>query len=751
MGIEDLTQIISDNYSQTDRELVLRAYRVAEQAHREQKRASDEPYINHCIAVAIILAEMHVPPEVIAAGLLHDTVEDTEITLHDLRRDFGDEIASLVDGVTKLTQLPRVSRGDQHPEDVIREEEQRQIAERRGIPDPELAAEQMARSRKHDLVSETLRKTFIAMGDDVRVVLIKLADRLHNMRTLGYMPASKRKRIAQETMDIFAPLANRLGIWQMKWELEDLAFRYIDPEKYKEIATHLAERRNDREREMEEITKKLQALSAEVGTKAEITGRPKHIYSIYKKMVRKGVQFDMIHDVRGVRILVPDVQACYSMLGVIHTHWRPIPGQFDDYIAVPKDNFYQSLHTAVVYDDGKTLEVQIRTPEMDQNAELGIAAHWRYKEGVARDDAFERRILWFRSLMEWRQDIKDAGEFVAGLKSDVFEDRVYVFTPKGDIIDLPAGSTPLDFAYHVHTDIGHRCRGAKVNGKLVSLDYQLKTGEQVEILTAKRGGPSRDWLNPNQGVVRTQRAKAKIRNWFVKQAREQNINQGRQLLDRELHRLGIGEINQEQLARSLENRSVEDMLIAIGTGDITMTRLDSQLLYEEEDDEGLKFGTRTGVDTEIQSHDTIAVVGLKGLLTTIAKCCNPVPGDDIIGYITRGRGATVHRRDCPNILRLRERERLVRVSWGEPKRTYPVSVCVKAYDRDGLIRDITNLISNEGINMNHVQVGVTQKKKLNVAVLDLVLEVREIDQLMRVLTRIETLPNVLEAIRVRPG
>jgi GTP diphosphokinase / guanosine-3',5'-bis(diphosphate) 3'-diphosphatase len=751
MGIEELTQIISENYSQTDRELVLRAYRVAEQAHREQKRASGEDYINHCIAVATILAEMHVPPEVIAAGLLHDTVEDTEITLHDLRRDFSDEIANLVDGVTKLTQLPRVSRGDQHPEEVSRDEEQRQLAERRGIPDPELAAEQMARSRKHDLMSETLRKTFIAMGDDVRVVLIKLADRLHNMRTLGYMPVSKRKRIAQETMDIFAPLANRLGIWQMKWELEDLAFRYIEPEKYKEIATHLAEKRNDREREMEEITKKLQALSTEVGTKAEITGRPKHIYSIYKKMVRKGVQFNMIHDVRGVRILVPDVQACYSMLGVIHTHWRPIPGQFDDYIAVPKDNFYQSLHTAVVYDDGKTLEVQIRTPEMDQNAELGIAAHWRYKEGVARDEAFERRILWFRSLMEWRQDIKDAGEFVAGLKSDVFEDRVYVFTPKGDIIDLPAGSTPLDFAYHVHTDIGHRCRGAKVNGKLVSLDYQLKTGEQVEILTAKRGGPSRDWLNPNQGVIRTQRAKAKIRNWFVKQAREQNINQGRQLLDRELHRLGIVEINQEQLARSLENRSVEEMLIAIGTGDITMTRLDSQLLYEEEDDEGLKFGTRTGMDTEIQSHDTIAVVGLKGLLTTIAKCCNPVPGDDIIGYITRGRGATVHRRDCPNILRLRERERLVRVSWGEPKRTYPVSVCVKAYDRDGLIRDITNLISNEGINMNQVQVGVTQKKKLNVAVFDLVLEVREIDQLMRVLTRIETLPNVLEAIRVRPG
>jgi guanosine-3',5'-bis(diphosphate) 3'-pyrophosphohydrolase len=751
MGIEDLTKLISDNYSQADRELVMRAYRVAEQAHREQKRASGEPYINHCIAVAIILAEMHVPPEVIAAGLLHDTVEDTDITLHDLRRDFGDEIANLVDGVTKLTQLPRVSRGDQHPEEAFREEEMRLIAERRGIPDPESEAEQMIRSRKHDMVSETLRKTFIAMGDDVRVVLIKLADRLHNMRTLGYMPVSKHKRIAQETMDIFAPLANRLGIWQMKWELEDLAFRYIDPKKYKEIANHLAERRYDREREMEEITKRLQLISKEVGIKAEITGRPKHIYSIYKKMVRKGVQFEMIHDVRGVRILVPDVQACYSMLGVIHTHWTPIPGQFDDYIAVPKDNFYQSLHTAVVYDDGKTLEVQIRTPEMDQNAELGIAAHWRYKEGVARDEAFERRILWFRSLMEWRQDIKDAGEFVDGLKSDVFEDRVYIFTPKGDIIDLPAGSTPLDFAYHVHTDIGHRCRGAKVNGKLVSLDYQLKTGEQVEILTAKRGGPSRDWLNPNQGVVRTQRAKAKIRAWFVKQAREQNINQGKQLLDRELHRLGITDTNQEQLARSLEFRTVDDLLIGIGTGDVTMTRLANQLMYEEEDDEGLKFGTRTGGETEIQSHDTIAVVGLKGLLTTIAKCCNPVPGDDIIGYITRGRGATVHRKDCPNILRLRERERLVRVSWGEPKRTYPVSVCVKAYDRDGLIRDITNLISNEGINMNQVSVDVTQKKKLNMAVLDLVLEVREIDQLMRVLTRIEALPNVLEASRVRPG
>lgn len=752
MGIDDLLNIISETYSPTDRELVQRAYRIAEQAHRDQIRASGEPYINHCIAVAIILAEMRVPPDVVAAGLLHDTVEDTTITLHDIRRDFGSDVANLVDGVTKLTQLPRVSRGDQHPEETLHDEELRQIAERRGLLDPEIEAEQLVRSRKHDLVSETLRKTFIAMGNDVRVVLIKLADRLHNMRTLGYMPEGKRKRIAQETMDIFAPLANRLGIWQMKWELEDLAFRYIEPEKYREIAATLAERRFDREREMEEITTRLSTLASEMGIKAEISGRPKHIYSIFKKMVRKGVPFDLIHDVRGIRIIVPDLQTCYSMLGVIHTHWRPIPGQFDDYVAVPKDNFYQSLHTAVVYEDGKTLEVQIRTPEMDHNAELGIAAHWRYKEGgVSRDDAFERRILWFRSLMEWRQDVKDAGEFVDSLKSDVFEDRVYVFTPKGDAIDLPNGSTPLDFAYHVHTDIGHRCRGAKVNGKLVSLDYPLKTGEQVEIITAKRGGPSRDWLNSNLGLVKTQRARSKIRNWFVKQAREQNVNQGRQLLERELRRLGVSAYNQEQLARSLEFRNVEDLLVALGTGDVTTTRLANQLMYEEEDDEGLKFGTRTGAETEIQDHNTIAVVGLKGLLTTIAKCCSPVPGDDIIGYITRGRGATIHRKDCPNILRLKERERVVRVSWGEPKRTYPVSVCVKAYDRDGLIRDITNLIANEGINMNQVQVDFTQKKKLNVAILDLVLEVKDIDQLMKVLTRIEALPNVLEAIRVRPG
>ena len=751
MLIETFLDMYSANYSQVDLDLILRAYRLASEAHEGQKRASSEPYINHCVAVASILAELRIPPEVIAAGLLHDVVEDTAITLDDIRRDFGNDIAKMVDGVTKLTNLPRVSRGDQHSEDEEHEEERKLMAELRGTPDPDLEVAQIARSRRYDAVSETLRKTFLAMGEDVRVVLIKLADRLHNMRTLGYMPEHKRRRIAQETLDIFAPLANRLGIWQMKWELEDLAFRYVNPEKYKEIATNLAERRTDREKELGEITGKLNDLIHRAGIKTSITGRPKHIYSIYRKMVRKGVQFDQVHDIRGVRIVVPDIPSCYSALGVIHTHWRPIPGQFDDYIAVPKDNFYQSLHTAVFYDDGKTLEVQIRTPEMDQNAELGIAAHWRYKEGGVRDDAFEKKIIWFRSLMEWRQDVEDASEFVDSLKTDVFQDRVYVFTPKGDIIDLPTGSTPIDFAYHVHTDIGHRCRGAKVNGKLVTLEYSLKTGEQVEVLTAKRGGPSRDWLNPNLGLVKTQRARAKVRYWFKKQAREQNISQGRALLDKELRRLGISDINLDQLSHRFDYRDVEDLFVAVGCGDLPLIRIANHLMQIEQDEDGLTFGSRVATDLPAQSHDTIMVVGMKGLLTTIAKCCNPVPGDEIIGYITRGRGATVHRTDCPNILRLRERERLLKVSWGEPKRTYPVSVQVKAYDRDGLARDVSNLIANEGINMGLVQAGIDHSAKLNTAVLDMILEVKDIDQLTRVLTRIEALPNVLEVHRVRPG
>ncbi len=510
MQIDELVQNLPKDFSPADLELVMRAYRVADKAHEGQKRASGEPYIFHCIAVARILADMRVPPAVIAAALLHDTVEDTSITLEEIVRDFGDEIACLVDGVTKLTQLPRVSRGDQHESELMTDPDAQATAARRGEETPDEKASRLQKSRKYDLVSETLRKTFLAMGDDVRVILIKLADRLHNMRTLSHMPEQKRRRIAQETLDIFAPLANRLGIWQMKWELEDLGFRYVDPEKYHEIAENLDSRRSTRELEMSRICKNLEEKLLTHGIKSEISGRPKHIFSIYKKMTRKGIPFDLVHDVRGVRVIVEDTNCCYSALGIIHSNWRPIPGEFDDYIAAPKDNFYRSLHTAVNYDDGKTIEIQIRTEEMHQNAELGIAAHWRYKEGASRDDDFERRILWLRSLMEWRQDVEDADEFVDSMKSDVFEDRVYVFTPKGDIIDLPASSTPIDFAYHVHTDVGHRCRGAKVNGKLVALDYTLHTGDKVEILAAKRGGPSRDWLNQNLGLVKPNERAAKF-------------------------------------------------------------------------------------------------------------------------------------------------------------------------------------------------------------------------------------------------
>jgi GTP pyrophosphokinase len=751
MKIEDLLAVLPEYYTPEDRETVERAYHTAEDAHKDQQRASGEPYINHCLAVAMILAEMRVPPDTVVAGLLHDTVEDTKLTLDDIKLDFNKEVASMVEGVTKLTKLPRVSRADQSLKEEEKEEFARQLAERRGSSDPAAELERAARSRKHELTQENMRKTFIAMGDDVRVVLIKLADRLHNMRTLGHLPEQKRRRIAQETLDIFAPLANRLGIWQIKWELEDLGFRYTEPEKYKEIARNLAERRADREREMQSIIANLKQISEKAGLKADVTGRPKHIYSIYKKMSRKGVPFDLVHDVRGLRILVPDVSSCYAMLGVIHTHWPPIPGQFDDYIAVPKDNFYRSLHTAVVYDDGKTLEVQIRTSEMHQDAELGIAAHWRYKEGASRDDAFERRIIWFRSLMDWKEDVKNASDFVDSLKSDVFEDRVYVFTPKGDVIDLPAGSTPIDFAYHVHTDIGHRCRGAKVNGKLVNLDYSLKTGDRVEVLTAKRGGPSRDWLNQNLGLVKTQRARSKIRHWFQKQAFEQNIVQGRELLEKELHRLGLNDVNLEGLAKTLDYKTPEDLMEALGTQDVSTNKLASVLMEGEKDDDGVLFGDRLSYSPGIQSHDSISVVGLKGLLTTIARCCHPVPGDDIVGYITRGRGATIHRSDCPNVLRLNERDRIVRVSWGEPKRTYPVSVRIKAYDRDGLMKDVATLVTNEGINMGSVKVGVDHTNKFNMADFHLILEVRDVEQLARVLTRIEALSNVLEAHRMRPG
>ena len=758
MQFELLMENLPASYTLADRDLIERAYRVAEEAHRQQLRASGDPYINHCVAVAAILSDLRVPANVVAAGLLHDTVEDTDLTLEELEQHFGSEVAKLVDGVTKLTHLPRVSRGDQNIDqvklEVIEDEEQRAIAARRGLPDPEDEELSRQRSRKAELAQETLRKTFLAMGEDIRVVMIKLADRLHNMRTLGYVPEAKRRRIARQTLEIFAPLASRLGIWQIKWELEDLGFRYTNPETYKEIAQNLAERRSEREEQVKKIVSSLQSLLTQNNIQAEVTGLPKHIYSIYKKMNKKGLAFNSIRDVRAVRIIVEDIPTCYSVLGLIHTRWRPLPGEFDDYIAAPKDNFYQSLHTAVIFDDGKTLEVQIRTQEMHEGAEYGIAAHWRYKEGSPRDESYERRIVWLRQIMEWMQEVEDAGEFVDSMKTDVFSDRVYVFTPNGDIIDLPSGSTSIDFAYHVHTEVGHRCRGAKINGKLVSLDYVLKTGDQVEILTAKRGGPSRDWLNPNLKLVNTNRAKSKIRHWFKRQDQDQNIASGKGLLDKELRRLSISisDINLGKTANEFGYKSPDELYTAIGVGDISISKIINFITTKERDEDSLYLEylqkkTAEEANTVRFGEDSVTVLGLKGLLTTLARCCKPAPGDEIVGYITRGRGATIHRSDCPNILRIKDRERLARVSWGEAKATYPVDIRVTAYDRDGLLRDVSTVIAEEGVNMKQVQVDVSQ----NLATFDLTLDVDDISQLSRLLNLLENLPTVREARRIKPG
>ncbi len=743
MLIEQLLSSLPERYGPVEKEYIERAYKYAEKAHSGQKRASGEAYITHCVAVASILAELRVPAIMIAVALLHDTVEDTSITLNDLQRDFSDEVAKLVDGVTKLTNLPNLSRDDQHADDTPPPKKESSTA-RPGKPEPTPVV--ASTSRKRDLASETLRKTFLAMGEDVRVILIKLADRLHNMRTLGSLPEEKRVRIAEETMEIFAPLANRLGLWQVKWELEDLAFRYINPEQYKSIAEKLAERRVDREKQIDEIITRLQTVLKGAGIESEIYGRPKHIYSIYRKMVEKGRPFEMVRDLRAVRLIVADTPTCYAALGVIHTTWRPIPHEFDDYIAAPKDNFYQSLHTAVIYDDGKPLEVQIRTPEMHQSAEYGIAAHWRYKEGAKPDKTFDQQVNWLRSLMEWRQDVDDAQEFVDGMKTDVFQDRVYIFTPRGDIIDLPAGATPIDFAYHVHTEIGHRCRGAKVDGKLVTLDYTLKTGNQVTILTAKTGGPSRDWLNPTLGLVRTQRARSKIRQWFKQQDREQNVSQGRLLLEREFRRLGLEGINVDEMARDLDLKNAEELYVALGSGDLHLGRVINKLAEIDREKVDELLVTRPASEAK-PTTDAITVLGLKGILTNIAHCCNPVPGDDIIGYITRGRGATIHRRDCPNVLRRKDKERLVRVSWGEIRRTFPIPVEVKAYDRQGLMGDISNILNDESVNLADINLKFNQ----NLAVINMIIEVTDITQLSRILTKVENLPNVLEAHRLKPG
>jgi guanosine-3',5'-bis(diphosphate) 3'-pyrophosphohydrolase len=719
LTFEELVEPI-DNLPVHERAVLKRAYSLSHEAHKGQKRKSGEDYVVHCIEVARILIDLGMDTSVIAAGLLHDVVEDTEITLKDLREQFNDEISNLVAGVTKMEQIS-LDRKDR-PEGQLRDRE-----------------------------SEFLRKTLLAMNDDVRVILIKLADRLHNMRTLGHLTREKQLRMARETMDIFAPLASRLGIWQLKWELEDLAFRYLEPERYRMIAKLIDQRRADRDYYVDQIVKRLEKKLQEQDIDSEVTGRSKHIYSISRKMERKGLPFAQIFDVRAVRIIVPDVLSCYQVLAIIHQTWRPIAGEFDDYIAAPKDNFYQSLHTAVILEDGKTLEVQIRTPEMNANAEYGVAAHWRYKERGSRadhrDELFERRLRHLRELMEVGRNVDDADEFLDVLRSDVFQDRVYVFTPRGDIIDLPAGSTPIDFAYHIHTEIGHRCRGAKINGKLVPLDYTLQVGDQVEILTAKRGGPSRDWLNPSLGYVETKRAVGKVRHWFRRQDREKMIVLGREILEREMKRLGVDKMSHDQVAAMFGLERTDDLLAQIGFGDIHPQHIATRILEMERANREEPLPSETPAPrraTRRGEPQEIHVQGTGGMLTNMARCCNPVQGEPIIGYITRGRGATIHRRDCRNVLNL-DPERLISVDWGDaPESRYQVPVIIRAYDREGLMRDIGATAADAHINMRDVSIRMQE----HMAIFNVTMEVESAAQLSSVLSRIARLSNVVEARRM---
>ncbi|MGM0378837.1 MAG: RelA/SpoT family protein [Bacillota bacterium] len=705
---------INDEY---DIEIIKEAYEFGKEAHQGQKRKSGEDFFIHPINVTLILAELKMDEETIISALLHDVVEDTSITEKEIKNKFGERVALLVDGVTKL--------GTIHYD------------------------------TKEELQAENLRKMFLAMAEDIRVIMIKLADRLHNMRTLEYMPEHKKKEKARETLEIYAPIAHRLGISKIKWELEDRSFKYLYPDKYRKLVDKVNFKRSERE---EIINRNINFLKEKVKDQVTddftIYGRAKHFYSIYKKMVNKNKKFEEIFDLTAIRILVKDVKECYAILGLCHTIWKPIPGRFKDYIAMPKANMYQSLHTTVITNDGKTLEIQIRTEEMHRVAEYGIAAHWIYKgkKGVSQKD-IEKRLAWIKRIMEWQDDLSDPTQFMDSIKVDLYENEVFVFTPDGDVFELPSGSTPLDFAYKVHTEVGHQCVGAKVNGKIVPLSYELSTGEIVSILTKKQSGPSRDWLN----IVKSNTAKNKIKRWFKKERRQENIEKGKTMFDRAIKRSEVSFKNAlkdkwiNPILKKLSLDSIEDLYEALGYGGILLKQVVPKIKEakrkEEKDKKSKKESSNGKIDKRRKVNEGVYVEGFDEIVTRFAKCCNPLPGDDIIGYVTTGRGVTIHRTDCPNMKDLKNnQERFINVYWkNSHENIFEARIKIIGRDRKGLLSEITILINEENFIVNGLNARKDNKKR---AIIELTVEIDNIKHLNKLIEKIKKVKGVIEADRI---
>ncbi len=723
ISAEELIGRIRKYHPDDDMSLVQRAYEYAEKAHANQVRKSGDPYFSHPVAVAVILTDLMLDATTIAAGLLHDCVEDVEgCTLDGVRQLFGDEVALLVDGVTKLSQLNFANR----------EEAQ----------------------------AETLRKMFLAMAKDIRVVLIKLADRLHNMRTLKYQKPERQVPIARETLDIYAPLAHRLGVYTVKWELEDLSLRYIDPEGYYELVRLVGMKREEREQLIAQVTQELKARLSEAGIKCEIDGRPKHFYSIYKKMKTQNKSFDQIMDLIAVRVLVNTKQDCYFALGIVHTIWPQVPGRFKDYISMPKANMYQSLHTTVV-NQGRPFEVQIRTFEMHRTAEYGIAAHWRYKEGKAADE-LDTKLSWLRRILDWQSDAKDPGDFSELLKFDLFADEVFVFTPRGDVVSLPRGATPLDFAYRIHSAVGNRCIGAKVNGRIVPLAHQLQTGDFVEVMTSSSShGPSRDWLN----IVKTSEAKAKIRAWLKKEQRDENIIHGREMLEREAKRLGysMSQLSRPELVETLYRRysvqSYDDVCAMVGFGGLSTVQVLNRLIDEykkqHKGDEGVSQPHEPQPPEPpppprrpSTASNGVIVKGESGMLVRFAKCCSPLPGDKIIGYITRGRGVSVHRTDCPSLKDAgMEQDRLIEVEWEDQNSngTYEAEIRIICYNRTGLLAELSVMFASMDVPVNAIS---ARALKDNTFLFNIALIIKNTQQLAKIIRDLQKWPDIIEVSRV---